>query len=269
MYLADYHIHSRISPDAATSMKDLAEAGIAAGLDELCFTDHLEPLCWGSEELRTSYDWAALTAEFAEAKAAVGDRIRLRLGIELGDAFCSFSRTEELMATAPELDFVIGSVHLIGTNGGNQDLYFFDPTNEQEIRLGILDYLDRVRQMANWGRFTVLGHLTLPLRYLNEIKGHHATFDGYEAEVEEIFRILIDRGLGIELNTNRGNTPLPDGKWLRMYRELGGEIITLGTDAHDAHYLGCAVRERQALLKECGFKRFCTFERQKPLWHEL
>lgn len=112
-------------------------------------------------------------------------------------------------------------------------------------------------------------NLTLSLRYLNENRGFRLTFDGFEAEIEEIFRLLLQNGCGIELNTNRGNTPLPDGKWLRMYREMGGEIITLGTDAHSAEYVGCAVRESQELLKTCGFKRFCTFEKMKPVWHEL
>lgn len=269
MYLADYHVHSRISPDARASMTELAEAGIAAGLDEVCFTDHVEPLCWGSEALRPSYDWVALATEFAEAKAEAGDRIRLRLGIELGDACCDFDHTEHLLKGAPELDFVIGSVHLISHQGSNQDLYFFEPADDAEARIGIRDYLERVRLMAEWGKFSVLGHLTLPLRYLNENRGFQLTFDGFEAEVEEIFKTLIDRGCGIEVNTNRGNTPLPDEKWLRMYREVGGEIITLGTDAHSPKHVGCAVRERQALLKSCGFKRFCTFEQMQPIWHEL
>ena len=95
------------------------------------------------------------------------------------------------------------------------------------------------------------------------------TFDGFEAEMEEILRILIQQGRGIELNTNRGNTPLPDAKWLRMYRSLGGEIITLGTDAHSRRYVGCAIQERQRLLRECGFKRFCTFDQMQPVWHAL
>ena len=89
------------------------------------------------------------------------------------------------------------------------------------------------------------------------------------SRLREIFRSLIDKGLGIEVNTNRGGTPLPDGKWLRLYRELGGELVTLGTDAHSADFVGCAIRERQALLRECGFARFCTFAGQKPVWHEL
>ena len=109
----------------------------------------------------------------------------------------------------------------------------------------------------------------MPLRYFNENQGFQLTFDGYEAEVEEIFRTLLQNGCGIELNTNRGNTPLPDAKWLRMYRELGGEIITLGTDAHCLRHIGCALRENQQLLRECGFKRFCTFSKMRPIWHEL
>ena len=74
MYLADYHIHSRISPDARTSMADLAEAAVKAGLDEVCFTDHVEPIAWGSTDLRGPYNWAAMAEEFEAAKQAVDDQ---------------------------------------------------------------------------------------------------------------------------------------------------------------------------------------------------
>ena len=92
---------------------------------------------------------------------------------------------------------------------------------------------------------------------------------GFEEEIAEIFRLIIPKGIGIELNTNRGNTPLPDEKWLRLYRSLGGEIVTLGTDAHTPGFVGCAVREGQALLRACGFRRFAAFRQGKPVWHEL
>jgi len=250
-------------------MAALAEAAVKAGLQEVCFTDHMEPIVWASTELRDSYDWAALAAEFDSAKAAMGDRITLRLGIELGDACWSFQRTEELLKDAPPLDFVIGSVHMLSRRYHGLDLYYFDPKSEEEAYEGIADYLGRVREMAAWGKFDVLGHLTLPLRYLNENRGFRLSFDRFEDDAADIFRTLIGRGLGIEVNTNRGNTPLPDGKWLRLYRDLGGEIITLGSDAHSAKFVGCAIRERQELLRECGFTRFCTFEARRPVWHKL
>ena len=175
-----------------------------------------------------------------------------------------------ILSGAPEFDFVIGSIHMLSQACGGQDLYFFEPKDEAEAHAGIRDYLERLQTLADWdGPWSVLGHLTLPLRYLNENRGFQLTFDGYERQVEQIFRTLLANGCGIELNTNRGNTPLPNEKWLRMYRDLGGEIITLGTDAHSAEYVGCSIRECQQLLRVCGFTRFCTFELRQPIWHEL
>ena len=269
MYLADCHLHSRVSPDAGDSMTALAEAAAEAGLDELCFTDHVEPIVWGGTDLRGPYDWSVLTAEFEAARAAMGERIKLRLGMELGDACWNFAHTEKLLADAPPLDFIIGSVHMLSKRYRGLDLYYFDPRTEEEAYDGIADYLDRVKVMAEWGQFDVLGHLTLPLRYLNENRGWNLSMDRFAGEIAEIFAILNRKGIGIELNTNRGNTPLPDGKWLRMYRDMGGEIITLGTDAHTPEYVGKAVRENHALLKSCGFSRFCTFQNREPVWHTL
>ena len=148
-------------------------------------------------------------------------------------------------------------------------LYLYTPKDQAEAQTALGDYLEEVLALAKLGGFTVLGHLTLPLRYFNEMRGLHTSFDPYEAEIREILKTLIENGRGIELNVNRGNTPLPDAKWLRIYRELGGELITLGTDAHSPEHVGRFIRERQALLKECGFARFCTFEKQMPVWHAL
>ena len=267
MYLADYHTHTRFSPDGRASMTQMAQAAVQAGMQEICFTDHVEPLVWGQTALRPPYDWEPLLADFAQAKADMGDQITLRLGIELGDAVWSIPHTQRLLTGAPEWDFIIGSIHMLSAQAGGQDLYFFDPKTEEEARAGIRDYLGQVLKLAQWGKFSVLGHLTLPLRYLNENRGFSLTFDGFEKEMEEIFRTLIDAGCGIELNTNRGNAPLPGEKWLRMYRQLGGEIITLGTDAHRPDAVGCAVEEGQKLLRRCGFAGFYTFKGQKPVFH--
>jgi len=269
MYLADYHTHSRFSPDGRASMAEMARAAEAAGLDEICFTDHVEPMDWRTEDPRAPYDWEELLRLYREAEEAENGRITLRLGVELGDACWNYAHTESLMASAPELDFIIGSVHILPPSFGGHDLYFFDPQEDKQAREGIAAYLEEVLDLARWGRFTVLGHLTLPLRYLNENRGFHLTFDGFEAEVAEIFRTLIQGGRGIELNTNRGGDPLPGEKWLRMYRDLGGEQITLGTDAHRPRDVGASIREGQALLRQCGFRRFCTYEKRRPIWHDL
>ena len=87
--------------------------------------------------------------------------------------------------------------------------------------------------------------------------------------VEEIFSIIIPKGIGIECNTNRGNDPLPDADILRFYRQMGGEIITLGSDAHEVKDVGCVIKERQELLKDCGFQYFTTFIGGEPAFQKL
>lgn len=269
MYLADYHTHTQFSPDANDPMTDIAQAAIRAGLDEICFTDHVEPMEWGSTKLREPYHWAALTEDFEAAQAAVGHQIQLRLGMELGDAQKAPEHVKKLLADAPEFDFIIGSVHLLSQKYGNADLYVYTPRNAAEAQEALEDYLDEALALAKLGGFAVMGHLTLPLRYFNGMRGLNVSFDPYEEQIRVILKTLIENGRGIELNCNRGGQPLPDEKWLKLYRELGGEFITLGTDSHSPEYVGGSIRERQALLRACGFTRFCTFEKQKPIWHTL
>lgn len=269
MYLADYHTHTKFSPDAHDPMTDMARAAIRAGLDEICFTDHVEPMEWQSTELRKPYNWPALTEDFAAAQAAVGHQIQLRLGMELGDAQWAPEHVAKLLEGAPEFDFIIGSIHLLSRKYGGADLYDYVPATAAEAQEALGDYLGEVLALAKLGGFTVMGHLTLPLRYLNGMRGLSVTFAPYEDQIREVLKTLIENGRGIELNCNRGDMPLPDEKWLKIYRELGGELITLGTDAHSTQHVGCSIRERQELLRACGFTRFCTFEKQKPIWHNL
>lgn len=173
------------------------------------------------------------------------------------------------MSTAPPLDFVIGSVHELTKKHQFASLFLSEERDEAKCRALLDDYLDAVLEMVQWGQFHVVGHLTLPLRYMNEHLGLHMEFDGFEEKMEQILQTVVENGLGIELNTNRGNRPLPDDRWLKLYHHLGGTIITTGSDAHSPQYVGCAIKERQQLLCDCGFTAFCTFVDSKPVFHSL
>lgn len=269
MYLADYHTHSAASPDGHMTVSELAQSAIDHGLNEVCVTDHVDTIVWGTQAPRDYFEWSELLQQFKTAKETYGDRLTLRLGAELGEAYMAFDRAEKLLHDAPELDFVIGSVHMAGEQFENFDLYYIEKKAESYYHEVIDSYLDTALSLAKWGRFSVLGHLTLPLRYINDLPDTHMTFDDHLDRCEALFRILIDKGLGIECNTNRGGTPLPDGKLLRLYREMGGEIITLGSDAHAAPHVGCAIRKGQELLRQCGFRYFTTFKGGKPQFMPL
>lgn len=269
MYLADYHLHSRWSRDASIPMESMAEAAAAAGMDEICFTDHVEALGSGSTEHNT-FDFPALEEDYAHVLTSpAAQKVKIRLGVELAGVTRDLPYANVMRDSLPPVDFIIGSQHQLSERYGGEDLFFCAAREEKDAREQIRDYLDEMLKLAKWGRFSVLGHLTLPLRYMNERNGLHATFDGFEAEVEEIFRALVANGCGIEVNTNRGADPIPDAKWLRLYRACGGELVTLGSDAHTTQYVGCHIREGQALLRACGFTRFAAFERLQPIFHAL
>ena len=273
-YITDYHLHSTISPDGNNSMTEMAEAAVRLGVDELCFTDHVEPLHWlrwnDPPREKGSYDWPAMVRQFEDAKAALGDRIRLRMGAELGECVAAFDVADSFLDTAPRLDFTIGSVHVYRLESGIFDDFCWVESDDPARWDWIAGrYLDELEKMVSWGRFTVLGHLTLPERYAWERHRVALSFDRYEERLRSILKAAVDRGLGIELNSNRGNAPLPGEKWLKIYRELGGEIITLGSDAHRPEDVGCFIRQRQELLRTCGFRYFTTFERGRPLFQAL
>lgn len=271
-YIADYHMHSSCSFDARHTMAEMVKRAIEQGVDEICFTDHVEPqkesrLC----DITPEYDWAKHIAQFEEAKAVADGRIKVRLGAELGEfTMVDTAIGDHLLGTAPPLDFTIGSVHAIKLHGEVTDLMWIESCEESVWHETIELYLAEVGKLIDWGKFNVLGHLTLPLRYAKEKRGmKDLSFAPHRDQVTDILKRLIDRGLGIEINTNRGNEPLPDEPWLKLYRELGGEIITMGSDAHTPNYIGCAMESRQELLKSCGFRYFTTFEGQKPVFHKL
>ena len=264
MYLADYHVHSTCSPDGKMTMAEIAAVAAQRGLQEICITDHVDTYDWRSGEVRTDYDWEKAFRQHHEAVEQFGDRIAIKLGAELSGVVRFPQEAEYLLRYRDKLDFVIGSIHLAAEKFDWFDLYFIEEHDMPFYQDLITHYLCDMMTLARWGQFNVLGHMTLPLRYLHDHLGVELTFDDHMDQVEEIFRTIIPKGIGIECNTNRGGTPLPDGKILRLYRAMGGEIITLGSDAHVGEHIGCAIKERQELLKNCGFRYFTTFTKGQP-----
>ena len=269
MYLADYHTHSNCSPDGTLTVAEMVKAAIDKGLQEICLTDHVDTYYWKDVSPRWEYDWASLKAQYDEAQALYGDRIAIKLGCELGDAQLAFDRAEHLLDTAPELDFIIGSVHLSGPKHGHKDLYYIEKGDAEFYQSVIEEYLEEVTEVARWGKCSVLGHITLPLRYINENYHEGLTYAKHMEQVAELFKIIIPKGVGIECNTNRGGEPLPYKEVLQLYHDLGGEVITLGSDAHAAQHVGCVIAERRELLRQCGFQYFTTFTKLKPEWKPL
>ncbi len=267
--LVNYHCHSTCSMDCFVPMAEMARAAADAGVRQVCFTDHCDTVDENGVFAPQNFSWAAEEREYESAVRAVGDRLDIRLGVELGEATLHPEYAAEVLSH-PHIDFVIGSVHnpLSGA-----DFYFQHyETRECCLRM-IQEYLEQLIDLAKTDFYDVIGHITYPLRYMRVRDGVDVDFHSHNELVRELLKTVIAHGRGIELNTsgyiNCGGEPMPPEYILRQYRELGGEIITIGTDAHVPERMPLHLEDGMALLRAVGFRRLTVFKNRKPEFIDL
>ena len=267
MFLADYHIHSTASPDARDTMTDMAAAARARGAAALCFTDHcdLDHYDTGKPDPHCFDYWPEALRQYADARAALPD-LDIRLGIELGEPNHDPARAAEI-AAMPELDFVLGSLHNLRDE---LDFYHYAYQSEAHCHQLLSRYLDELMEIAELLCFDVMAHIGYTRRYmLGAGFQAHLDLETYGDRLEALLRRLISQGRGIELNCSGWrhpgiHGPIPEPDLLRLYRALGGEIITVGTDAHIARDAGLYLREGYDLLRELGFRYVTVYQKRKP-----
>ena len=270
MYCSDYHLHTLISSDSPASLEQQAQSALDAGLQELCVTDHWNLLGQQGNPLPHTRDWAPSIAQCHAARQLFGDQLEIRLGVEVGNGEIDPAGVSEGLAQAGDsLDFVIGSLH--NRSLGSGGLGIFSAARqcrcvEEGIAL-LEDYIDTLHALAVTDTYDVIGHVIYPLRYLPQ--QWNLTLDPYEEQLRTVFQILVQKGKGIECNTTQGRTITEWTPVLKLYRECGGEIITIGSDAHRAGQAGAGFRDAAALLQQLGFRRYATYRNRKPVFHPL
>lgn len=262
MFLSDYHSHSLVSFDGKFPMSDMAQAAVDAGLNELCITDHCDFLDENGVPVRT-YDWAKALDQF-EAAVPFHSRegFSLRLGLEFGMPYLDPAAAERI-CSQPLLDFVLGSVHNQSPELGGIDFYFADYSTAAACREALDDYFASLALLAETDFYDVLAHIIYPLRYMKPADGP-VTLAGYEERLEALLRTAIARGKGMEVNTWCGRTLADWLPLLKLYRSLGGEIVTVGSDAHAPGNVGKGIPQAFDLLREAGFRYVTVFRRRKP-----
>lgn len=269
MFYADQHMHSSVSFDCHTSRTDMAEAAVKAGLSALCFTDHYDVID-ESGQFHPTYDWMPARRQQAEARTAYGDQLILGYGVEVGNAPANFSAAEAVMAE-PDLDLVIASIHNGSDAVERVDYYCVDYHTPALCYRHLDDYLQSLLRLAQWGKFDVLGHLPYPLRYMRDRDHQSVTLDRYGEIIREILRCTIQAGRGIELNTclYHPASAADYAAILKAFHELGGEIVTVGADAHHPGNIGYALADGYQLLSACGFRYVTHFVGRTPQFHSL
>jgi len=263
MYLADCHNHTSCSQDSDADLGQMLARAERMGLSMVCTTDHLD-LISRDAILWPDWDWAPLLAQHRYWQEHGPQGVELCLGGEINVPHQFAERCRRLVAQAP-LDMVMGSAHNMNEDCGRQDFILWDYRNNEPLcHRALDDYFDELLAISQLDFIDILAHIPYTLRYMNARDGNHITLERYYDRLEVILKNLIQRGAGMEVNTNRGKVLEVYRPILQMYRRLGGEIVTLGSDSHVPEDIGKGIEGAALLLKELGFDYYTVYRRRKP-----
>ena len=274
---ADYHVHTEFSDDSVYPMEEVVKDAIRMGLDEICFTDHVDygvkedwdskvPMKYRNGEPVANVDYPRYAEEICRMRRQYGDRITIRMGMEFGMQMHTIPQFQALYDRYP-FDFILLSVHQVEDRELWTQSFQSGRTQKEYNERYYKELLDLTEHYQN---YSVLGHLDLIVRY--DENGIYP-FEKLRPLVAQLLQTVIENGKGIEVNTSwrrYGLTELtPSKAILELYRDLGGRILTLGSDSHKPEHLGAYMTETRELLKTMGFREFCTYENMQPVFHDL
>ena len=259
----DYHMHSLISFDGKEKPEDMLRAAEAAGLREICFTDHID-FDPRAETQTMLFDTEAYNAAYDHL---ISNKLKIRRGMEYGMIADRPELMQQALARRP-FDFVLGSVHFVD----GWDVYFPPYWEGKTMEQAERSYLEEVLAcVQNHDDFDVLGHLTYISKSWNNPTNRPVEYALYADLVDEIFRTLIRKDKGIEVNTSgmgRSGVYLPSREYVQRFHDLGGKIVTVGSDAHAADRVGEYCTEAAKMVAEI-FGYVCTFENRQPIFHKI
>lgn len=263
---ADVHMHCGFSNDSESRPEDMVESAIAKGLSVICFTDHYDKdnLDWGDEAI---FDVESYFQKMIELQEEYRDQIDIRIGAEIGMQPYLAEYYQNFMAQHP-FDFVIGSVHSVLEHDVALD-FFQKHSDPEGYKIYFEEMLQDVQKIKS---YDVLGHLDYIVRYSNQgSKGFD--LNDYMDIIEEILKQVIAHGKGIEMNMSGLKyglgAPHPQPEIIKRYRELGGEIITVGADGHIPEHIAYDYHLADDILKSCGFKYYTEFKGRKPVFVKI
>lgn len=275
--LADYHVHTEFSDDSVYSIETVIKDAIEMGMDEICITDHVDygikqdwdcgkEIEYRNGEPLANVDYPGYMEAIERMKSLYGDKIKIRKGLEFGIQSHTIPKFRTLFKRY-SFDFIILSIHQVEDKEfWTQDFQRGRSQQEYNERY----YKEMLEVVKAYKDYSVLGHMDLIARY--DMAGVYP-YERIQPMIEEILKIVIADCKGIEVNTSSHRYGLtdtmPSMKILKLYRELGGRIITIGSDSHKPEHLGAYIRETKEMLKKLGYKQFCTYENMCPIFHDL
>lgn len=267
MIIADLHVHSRFSSDSKESPEAVIKTCISKGFQYAYFTDHHDmdfPVNPEEPDMDFQLDFDRYINTLTRLREQYMGTIEVRIGVEQGICPDVAPRISALSKSYP-FDFIIGSSHLTSLVNGDPyyPSYYEGKTNVEAYREYFESEAENVRLTDG---FDVYGHLDYPVRYCPD-KSFIFNFDDYRDIFEVLLKRLIDKGKGIEINTSgiaKIGYPHPHINILKLYKELGGEIITIGSDAHVKDNIGVGFDTAKDIMTELGYKYYTIYNKRSP-----
>lgn len=264
MIPTDLHMHTEFSCDAKASMQSMARAALKEDIREIGFSEHFDLLpddpCAGFFDADAW--WGALESCRSEYKGS----LTIRAGVEIGEPH-RFKRGVNELLSQYEWDYALGSLHWVA-----DDLIFARHYYDQDPDVAYRRYFRELAVMADEGDFNILAHMDVVKRYGHD---HYGPFDPhrYEHDIRQVLRAIVRRRIALEINTSTMRRPVsetsPGTRILDWYRDEGGSLVSLGSDAHHPEHVGNGLTEVMAWIQRAGFSAVTSFRRRQPLRKEL
>ncbi len=260
-YLFDYHVHTTYSTDGHSTMLEVCKSAVKNGLREIAITDHFEPT--KGNESYPQFKANEYRLEIEELRERFKGKLKIKMGVELGQPHLFLDTTRE-MVNSMEYDYIIGSAHKL-PDGMDFSEYNYSRSSMEEA-CGI--YLKQVESLAKVSDFDCVGHVDLVKRYSTNHYKTRVTLMTLKELAEQVFSKLILNGRGIEINTSGlRQSPMetmPGVDVLKLYHELGGEILTMGSDSHHALDVAKGLDIAVENARQAGFRYLTLFNKRKP-----
>lgn len=265
----DSHTHSVNSHDGESTVKDMCLYAIENGIKGFALSDHCEVDLYSDKQIQS---WVQSSFDDMEkAKEEFGDRLLLSSSIELGQPLFDIETSTNIVSKN-NYDFILGSMHSVC---GMSDfcMYNYKEWTMDEIYTQLEKYYSEMFEVIKWGRFDSFAHITYPLRYIEGIHGIKVDIDKFDDIIDTILKTLAQNGKAIEMNTSglrqQLKKPMPTIDYIERYKNYGGEMVTIGSDAHRCTDMAKDFDTAFEMLKSIGFKHYAFFNKRKPIMNEI
>ncbi len=269
MIYTDYHLHTTFSHDGISTMEAQIQNAIKLGLKEICFTEHYDIYDGLKNNSLKTIDVGNYVENFKQYKEKYKNQIRLKLGIEIGLQPDLKEAIRNMVKQYP-FDFIIGSSHITCKKDIAMDASFFEGLTQKEAYTKY--FREVLENIKIYDEFDVYGHIDYIVRY-GGYENKIIKYSDYQEILDEILTNIINKGKGIEINTSGYRygleAPHPNFEILTRYKELGGKIVTIGSDAHKVQDVCSHFEKATNLLKKIGYKSYTVFENREPRFIDL